>query len=134
MTDPDPRQRLIIVAGSVAVTALLVWLAFMLGSWAFETRRFTQHNLRLHNMLQKKPRLEQVVRGLEEAGIPQVAAPNTEAELSRLIPQGPGPHANAVLEKARRWPTVRVFRAEDMLYFLFFDAGGVMRDYALLSA
>jgi hypothetical protein len=132
--DESVRKRLVIAVGSLAVTALFVWLAFLLGSWGFDTRRFNQHNLRLQGMLQKKPRLEQVVRGLEDAGIPQVGAPRDEAELVRLIPERAGPRASLALEKARRWPQVRVFRAEDMLYFIFFDAEGMMREYALVSA
>jgi hypothetical protein len=133
MTD-DGRKRLVIVAGSVAVTAFFAWLAFLLGAWGFDTRRYTQHDLRLQGMLKKKPRLEQVVRGLEDAVIPQVGAPKDEAELARLIPERAGPRGQAVRDKARRWPQVRVFRAEDMLYFVFFDAEGNMRDYALVSA
>ena len=130
----DGRKRLVIAVGSVAVTAFFVWLAFLLGGWGFDTRRYTQHNLRMQGMLKKKPRLEQVVRGLEDAGIPQLGAPKGEAEVARLIPPRAGPRAQPILEKARRWPQVRVFRAEDMLYFVFFDADGNMRDYALVSA
>lgn len=132
--DPDLRKRFVVAAGSVGVTALLAWLAFLLGGWGFDTRRFIQHDLRLQGMLKKEPRLEQVVRGLEDAGIRLLGAPAGEAEAARFMPKDAGERGRAALEKARRWPQARVFRAEDMLYFLFFDAAGVMRDYALVSA
>jgi hypothetical protein len=132
--DEDGRKRVVIVAGSVAATAFLTWLALMLGTWGFEARNFNQHNLRLQGILKQKPKLEQVVRGLEDAGIPQVGAARTEAEIAALIPRRAGAVAETVRDKARRWPQIRVFRAESMLYFLFFDADGLLRDYALVPA
>lgn len=130
--DDDRRKRLVVVAGSLALTALFAWLAFMLGGWGFDTRRFMQHDQRLRELVKKKPRLEQVVQGLNDEGSPLLGAPGNEAELSRLIPSRASARAAEVLEKARRWPQVRVHRAGDMLYFLYFDADGILRDYAAL--
>jgi hypothetical protein len=39
-----------------------------------------------------------------------------------------------VVAKGRRWPQTRVFRAGDMIYFLYFDEKGVLRDYLYVSA
>jgi hypothetical protein len=132
--DPERRKRVVIVTGSLAVTALFAWLAFMLGTWGFEARNYVQHQQRLRNLVAKKPRLEQVVQALTEEGSPPVASPASEAELARLAREKGGARAAEILEKGRRWPQTRVFRAGSMLYFLFFDADGVLRDYALGTA
>jgi len=131
--DPERRKRVVIVTGSLAVTAVFAWLAFMLGTWGFEARNYVQHQQRLRNLVAKKPRLEQVAQALTEEGSPLVASPASEAELARLAREKGGARAAEILEKGRRWPQARAFRAGSMLYFLFFDAEGILRDYALVT-
>ena len=57
----ESRKRLVVVAGSVTLSAILAGLAFMLGAWGFDARRYVQHRKLLENMLKKAPRVEQVV-------------------------------------------------------------------------
>jgi hypothetical protein len=131
--DPDRRQRVVVIAGSVTVTAGLAWLAFLLGAWGFGTRNYVQHEQRLRNMVGKKPSLDQVTRGLADEGAPLVAAPASEAERERLARERGGARAAEIMEKGRRFPLVRVFRADSMLYFLYFDGNGTLRDYVLVT-
>ena len=39
-----------------------------------------------------------------------------------------------ILEKAKRFPQLRIFAAGDMMYYIFFDAEHIMRDYVYVSA
>jgi|SRR5215510_10739039 len=130
----ESRKRLVVVAGSVTLSAIFALLAFLLGSWGFDARRYNIHRQRLEGMLKKSPQLGQVVQGLADESSPLIAAPTGPAELARVARAQAGAKEAEVLEKARRWPLVRVFRAGDMIYFIFFDAGGVMRDYSYVSA
>jgi hypothetical protein len=128
-----PRKRLVPLAGGLVVTVLLATLAFWLGAWGFDTRRFTQHEGRLSRLLQRQPRLQPVVQALEDEGARLLAAPSDERELAEVAARHGGPRSAEILEKGRRWPTTRVFAASDMIYVLFFDEAGVMRDFTLVS-
>jgi hypothetical protein len=126
-------KRVVVILGSLAVTITMGLLAFLLGAWGYDARRFNQHNGRLQRLLEQKPTLPQVVEGLEKDGSPQVAAADGPAELERIAAERGGNSAGEILQRGRRWARTRVFAAADMLYFLFFDAEGVMRDFVLVS-
>ena len=40
---------------------------------------------------------------------------------------------NRIASKAARWPNFRVFLAADMIYFIYFDPGGAMKDFTLVT-
>jgi hypothetical protein len=122
-----------ILVASVAITAGVAYLAFLLGAWGFNTRRYSQHEGRLRKLLLATPRLPQVVQAFEEEGSPLVASPAGPPELENVAAEWAGPKKDEVMAKGSRWPQVRVFRAGDMVYFIFFDRDGVMRDYAFVS-
>ena len=126
-------NRAAILTASVAITAGVAYLAFLLGAWGFNTRRYGQHEGRLRKLLLANPRLEQVVQAFEEEGSPLVAAPAGPRELEKVAAERAGPQARLVVEKGARWPQTRVFAAGDMVYFIFFDEAGVMRDFAFVS-
>jgi hypothetical protein len=126
-------KRLAMVAGSLAATLLACYAAFLLGSWGFDARRFAQHQGRLQRLLAQAPRLDQVVQGLENEGSPLLAAPDGEREVRRMAIERGGLKSKEILEKGRQWPKTRVFAAGDMVYFLYFDGEGVMRDFTCVS-
>ncbi|SRR5258708_4052327 len=126
-------KRLAIVAGSLAATLLACYAAFLLGSWGFDTRRFAQHHGRLQRLLAQAPRLDQVVQGLENEGSLLLAAPGDESEVRKVALARGGLKSHEILEKGRQWPRMRVFAAGDMVYFLYFDGEGVMRDFTCVS-
>ena len=126
-------KRLAMVAGSLAATLLACYAAFRLGSWGFDTRRYAQHQGRLQRRLAQAPRLDQVVQGLENEGSPLLAAPGDESEVRKVALGRGGLKSREILEKGRRWPKMRVFAAGDMVYFLYFDGEGVMRDFTCVS-
>lgn len=126
-------NRAAILTASVAITAGVAYLAFLLGAWGFNTRRYGQHEGRLRKLLLASPRLEQVVQAFEEEGSPLVAAPADPREVEKVAAELAGPQARLVVEKGARWPQTRVFAAGDMVYFIFFDEAGVMRDFAFVT-
>lgn len=126
-------NRAAILTASVAITAGVAYLAFLLGAWGFNTRRYGQHEGRLRKLLLASPRLEQVVQAFAEEGSPLVAAPADPREVEKLAAELAGPQARLVVEKGARWPQTRVFAAGDMVYFIFFDEAGVMRDFAFVT-
>jgi hypothetical protein len=126
-------NRAAILIASVAITAGVAYLAFLLGAWGFNTRRYSQHEGRLRKLLLANPRLELVVQAFEEEGSPLVAAPASPRELEKVAAEWAGPQAQLVVEKGARWPQTRVFAAGDMVYFIFFDEPGVMRDFVFVT-
>ena len=74
-----------------------------------------------------------MVRAFEEEGTPLLARADTEAELVAVAGRLAGPRQAEVLDQGRRWPRTRVFRAADMLYFVYFDADGVMSGFTCVS-
>jgi hypothetical protein len=123
-----------VVASSLAASATLFGIAFWLGAAYFEVRRVSTHATRLEHLLQKAPTLEQVTEGLRMEESPLLGSPVGEAALREAAERwGREKHAE-VVAKGRRWPQTRVFRAGDMIYFLYFDEAGILRDYLFVSA
>jgi hypothetical protein len=127
-------KRILIFAGAAAVTAVLVGLALMLGDIGFETRRWPLHEGRLKKLVFQQAQVGPVTQALadEHARLLGVAQdPAAAAELARRYG---GARQADIAAKAARWPHLRVFLAADMIYFIYFDAGGVMRDFTLVSS
>jgi hypothetical protein len=128
-----PPRRFAFLAGALAVTAAGLAFALWLGSWAYDTRRYSQHVGRLERLLPKSPGLDLTVQAFEEEGTPLLARADTPDELQALAARLAGKQAAEVLEKGARWPHTRVFGAPDMLYFVYFDAERVMRGFTCVS-
>ncbi len=120
------------LAGLLTVAAFV--LALLLGAAYFDARRYAAHQGRLQRLVQQQPRLAQVEAGLRDDGSPLVQSPRGDAELQALAGRWPGPRGAEILEKGRRWPTTRVFHASDMMYVLYFDQDGVLRDFTCADA
>jgi hypothetical protein len=131
-SERDPKRALVIVA-SLIVTVLGLAGALVLGSWGFDLRRYVQHEDRLQRLQDKKPHLEIVVQALEDEGSPLAGQADDEAELRVLAERHAGPKVREVLEKGRASAHTRVFRAADMIYFIYFDGDGVMRGFTCVS-
>jgi hypothetical protein len=126
-------QRLGIVLGALAVTLGALALAMLLGSASFDFRRYTQHEDRLRRVMREAPTADRLTRGLADEGTPLLAAPRTAEETARVVVERAGRKAAEVRAKAARYPQMRLYRASDMLYFVYFDADGVMRDFTCVS-
>ena len=74
-----------------------------------------------------------MVRGLEAEGSPLLSAPRDPGELRRVASERGRQRAAEILEKGARFAETRVFVAGDMVYFIYFDGAGVMKDYTCVS-
>ena len=127
-------NRFWIFAGAFTVAAVTFALAFMLGSWGFGFRRFAQHEKRLERVMQQEPTIDRLTAGLADEGTTVLSAPRTAEDVERAIADHGEPRAAELREKAQRWGQLRVFRSADMIYFVFFDDDGVMRDFTCVGA
>jgi hypothetical protein len=124
----------IVAAGSIAVTAALLALVFSLGSWGYQHRRFTLHERRLHTALQQHPTAADISQALlAEPGARQLAVPATEQDLPAFAAQWRPRQVEDVLAKRRAAREMRAFGVGEMVYFLFFDAGGRLQSYVLMA-
>jgi hypothetical protein len=127
-------KRFWMLAGALAVTLGSLWLAMALGSAGFDVRRFTQHERRLRKvMAEPQPTVDRLSRAFKDEGTLLSAAPTSPEEKERVIAGQGGKQVEALRAKAARYPGLRVFATADMLYFIFFDRDGVMRDFTLVS-
>lgn len=127
-------KRIWILVGAFVVTAVTFALAFLLGAWGFDYRRFSQHEKRLQRVMQQEPTIDRLTVGLADEGATVLSAPQTAEEVQTAIADHGGERTRELHEKARRWGHLRVFQAADMVYFVFFDDDGVMRDFTCVGA
>ena len=127
-------KRPLILLGAAAVTAVLAWLALMLGDVGFETRRFSLHEGRLKRLQALQPQADQVTQGLADEHARLLGVPRDAGSAETLAQRYGGTRQDEIRAKAARWPHVRVFLAADMIYFIYFDPGGVMKDFTLVTA
>ncbi len=126
-------KRFWILAGAAVVTLAALALAMLLGSASFDFRRYTQHQRRLAKVLREQPTADRLTRGLADEGTILLAVARTPEEVERLASARGGNKAAEIREKAARSAETRVYQTADMLYFIYFDKNGVMRDFTLVS-
>jgi hypothetical protein len=125
-------SRFWILAGALGVTLGALAIAFWLGSASFDARRYSQHNGRLAKVMREKPSAERLTLGLAAEGTALLVAAATAEDKEQAAARG-GARVAEIREKAARHAELRLYRAGDMLYFVFFDAEGVMRDFTCVS-
>jgi hypothetical protein len=126
-------KRIWIVIGALAVTLGTLALAFWLGAASFDARRYDQHRRRMEKVLREHPSADRLTRGLEAEGSRLVATAATPEEKERVAAARGGRLVAEIRQKAARQPELRVYEAGDMLYFVYFDGEGVMRDFTCVS-
>jgi hypothetical protein len=130
----DRLKRLVIVAGSVGVTALVGGTALMLGNWGFGQRQESMHAGRLERLLKRAPTREQVDIGLREEGARFLGSARTSAELERLSESHWTKPDNQAPAGHPEWSEARVYGTGRFVYVLYFDATGVLTGVALHRA
>jgi hypothetical protein len=126
-------KRFWILAAALAVTLGALALAMVLGSASFDFRRYTVHQRRMQKVLGEQPTADRLTRGLADEGTALLAVARTREEVDREAFARGGKRVAEVREKGARHAETRVYQAGDMLYFVFFDATGVMRDFTCVS-
>ena len=127
-------KRFWIFAGALVVTLGALTLAMMLGSASFDFRRYSRA---------PAPAGEGDARAAD--GRPPDAGPRGRGDdsprggsdarqgVEREAAARGGKKAAEIREKGARHAETRVYQAGDMLYFVFFDAAGAMRDFTCVS-
>jgi hypothetical protein len=126
-------KRFWIVAFALAVTIGALVIAFWLGAASFDVRRYSQHNGRLAKVMLERPSADRLTRGLAAEGTPLLVTAASAGDKEQVAVARGGRRLAEIREKAARYPELRVYGAGDMLYFIFFDAEGVMRDFTCVS-
>jgi len=126
-------KRVWIVALALVVTLCALALAMLLGSASFDFRRYTVHRQRLQKVLREAPSADRLTRGLADEGTPLLAVLASPADVEREAAARGGPMAAEIREKGKRHAQTRVYQAGDMLYFVYFDAAGLMRDFTCVT-
>jgi len=126
-------KRFWILAAALAVTLGALTLAMLLGSASFDFRRYTVHQRRMQNVLREQPTADRLTRGLADEGTALLAVAATRDAVEREASARGGKKAAEIREKGARHAETRVYQAGDMLYFVFFDTAGVMRDFTCVS-
>jgi len=126
-------KRFWILAAALAVTLCALTLAMVLGSASFDFRRYTVHQRRMQKVLREQPTADRLTRGLADEGTALLAVAATRDAVEREASARGGKKAAEIREKGARHAETRVYQAGDMLYFVFFDAAGVMRDFTCVS-
>jgi hypothetical protein len=125
----EPRRRLAPLLGGLAVTAVLLAIAFSLGSWGYKYRRWLFHQGRLERILKVQPSAEQVRLGLEGEGGVSLGRAATAEELGRLAARWSPSARDAVVAKGGAAGSASAFSVGEMVYFVFFDRDGKMIDF-----
>jgi hypothetical protein len=126
-------KRFWIFVGALVVTLAALTLAMLLGSASFDFRRYTVHQRRMQKVLREAPTADRLTQGLADEGTLLLAVLTTRAEVEREAGARGKQRAAEIREKGSRYAQTRVYQAGDMLYFVFFDAAGVMRDFTCVS-
>ena len=126
-------KRFWIIGGALAVTLGALTLAMLLGSASFDFRRYTVHQQRMQKVLREQPTADRLTRGLADEGTVLLAVLRSRDDVEREASARGGKKAAEVREKGARHAETRVYQASDMLYFVYFDADGVMRDFTCVS-
>jgi hypothetical protein len=83
--------------------------------------------------MREQPNAARLTQGLQEEGTPLVVTATSTEEKERAAVAHGAKRLAEIREKSARYPELRVYRAADMLYFVFFDGEGVMRDFTCVS-
>jgi hypothetical protein len=126
-------KRFWILVGALAVTVFALTIAFWLGSASFDARRYSQHQGRLARVMREQPSADRLTRGLADEGTSLVLTAASAPEKEQAAVSRGGARVAEIREKAARYPELRLYQAGDMLYFIFFDQEGVMRDFTCVS-
>ncbi|HXV60043.1 MAG TPA: hypothetical protein VEK15_05070 [Vicinamibacteria bacterium] len=124
--------RAISLGVAALVTVFGLATALFLGTLGYEIRRSNMHEARLKGILVQTPTVYQVTEGLKEKA-PLAAIVESGSDLDDAVARWGGSQAGSIREKARQWPQLRVYAAGDMMYFIYFDAEDVMRDYLYVT-
>ena len=127
-------RRLVFLAIAGVSSMAILGLAIVLGAVGFNFRRMSIHEARLSKLVTVGAQVEQVTKGLEAEHSPLLMSARS-SDQARIAAEQWGKHKGDEIElRAARWTEMRVFRAGDMVYFIFFDEDGKVREFIYVSS
>ena len=126
-----PLKLVVGVAFAVIVFIVLVQVLFF-AAQRYQQSEFDEHRRYLQTLLARHPSLAQVEGELAEGPI-RVVTPADAAAISRVWTD-PRNNLAEIESKVSKWPQTRIYRKSPMVYFIYFDAQGVMRDFSCLTS
>lgn len=114
------------------IRLVLIALATMVSACDFVWERDSKlHREQLELLLKQKASVKEV----DQAARIEPTIVVTPSDASKLAGMWTNPRNSPaeVREKVGRWPQTRVYMKSSVVWFVYFDAAGVMRDYSLLS-
>lgn len=106
--------------------------ALYVGTLGYDVRRSHMHEARLKNILSQTPTVYQVTEGLKEKA-PLALVVKEKTDLEKAVTRWGADKVAEIRDKAGSWPQLRVYEAGDMVYFIFYDDGDIMRDFVYVS-
>ena len=128
-----PRRRAVVLGFAAAVTIGGLGVALSVGKLGYDVRRNNMHDARLKHILVQTPTVYQVTEGLKEKA-PLALVVEGTSDLEQAVSHWGAAKAGEIRDKAGAWPQLRVYAAGDMMYFIYFDEGDIMRDYIYVSS
>jgi len=119
------------VALATVVAVVVVRLLFIGAEW-YQRRELDQHRQYLQALLAKSPSVAQVESAIGEEPI-RIVAPADAITISHVWTD-PRNDPTEIEAKVSKWPQTRIYRKSPMLYFIYFDSEGVMRDFSCLTS
>jgi hypothetical protein len=127
-------RRLVFLAIAGVSSMAILGLAILLGAVGFNFRRMSIHEARLTKLVTVGANVDQVTKGLEAEHSPLLMSARS-SDQARIAAEQWGKHKRDEIElRAARWTEMRVFRAGDMVYFIFFDGDGKVREFIYVSS
>jgi hypothetical protein len=128
------RRRIKIAVG-VALVGIVVATGVALLSFAarsYQRREFDEHRRYLQSLLARELTIAQVEAELGQEPI-KVVEPSDAKAVAKMWTD-PRNSPAEVEAKVSKWPQTRIYRKSPMLYFIYFDSEGLMRDFSCLTS
>jgi hypothetical protein len=126
-------KRFWIIAGALAASLGTLAVALWLGAIGLEVHHQVEHESRLKRVMVKQPTADLLTKALAAEGSPLLLTAASAEDKERAAVVRGGLRLVEIREKAARHPELRVYQAGDMIYFIYFDQGGLMRDFTCVS-
>ena len=114
------------VAGSATVLAIS-----LVGCESYHREEIEKHRGQLQELLARNPTAAEVDTHMQTAPY-RVAGAGDAKELAGMW-TNPLNLPAEVESKMTKWPQTRIYLKSSMVYFIYFDDSGVMRDFSCLS-
>jgi (p)ppGpp synthase/HD superfamily hydrolase len=116
----------------VSVGALILVRMLSIGAQWYQRKELDEHRRYLEALLARKLSISQVEAELREEPI-RVVKPADATSISQVWTD-PRNSAAEVEAKVSKWPETRIYRKSPMIYFIYFDSEGQMRDFSCLAS